>query len=71
MALDCSSRNQGAYNYRLPKNGAQFTDGNAAQTRSGSVSEVGLGPSQNDIRYDLKNNDGSSNGNIEKIGWGK
>jgi len=52
--------------------GGQFTDNNAAQSRSGSVAEDPRydGASSNDMKFDGQKSDSGNNPDIGKTGWG-
>jgi hypothetical protein len=66
-----SSGTQGVYNTTDENTNAKpFTDGNGAQSHSGSVSESGLGPSSSNQKYEMSSSSGANNSKIGQQGFG-
>lgn len=63
-------RNQGVYGDRNRLDSRPYTDSNAAQSRSGSVSEVGLGASSSNYKYELERSKDGNNSDINYKGFG-
>jgi len=63
-------KNQGVYNDRNRLDSRPYTDSNAAQSRSGSVSEQGLGASSSNYKYELQRSKDGSNSDIGYKGFG-
>lgn len=63
-------RNQGVYNDRNRLDSKPYVDTNAAQSRSGSVPEFGLGPSSSNYKYELQKSKDGNNPDIGYRGFG-
>jgi hypothetical protein len=71
MCSQCRSNTQGAYNDdKQPENAKPYTDGNGAQSESGSVAVAGLNNAQN-MRFEGQKAASSNNGTgLDKRGFG-
>lgn len=63
-------KNQGVYNDRNRLDSRPYLDNNAAQSRSGSVPEYGLGPSSSNYKYELTRSKDGNNADIGYKGFG-
>lgn len=63
-------KNQGVYGDRNRLDSRPYTDTNAAQSRSGSIAEFGLGPSSSNYKYELEKSKDGNNTDIGYKGFG-